>query len=257
VIFLWLAAFGMLHAQQDYVTGDECLFCHRNTIGATWQKNAHALTLRETDAGYALGPRILRKNGYNKFAILDPKTNQWDEEKFGQRCAGCHATAVDPETRSFSAVGIDCYACHGAVDLKHSGDTSLVLLSKKRHDNAKLVTSICAQCHLRGGSSKKTGLPYANAFVAGSGLFADYAADLSKAGDQSLNPGDRHVYRNVRDVLERGSDVTCLSCHRVHANSSAKHRLVLSSAACLDCHNADGPKKQVKKYEVHSAICEY
>lgn len=220
MIFLWLAAFGVLHAQQDYVTGGECLFCHRNNIGPSWQMNAHALTLRETDAGYSHGPRMLRKNGYNKFSILDPKTNQWDEAKFGERCAGCHATAVDPATRSFAAVGIDCYACHGAVDLKHSGDTSLVPLSKKRHDNAKVVTSICAQCHLRGGAMKKTGLPYANAFVAGFALFADYAADLSKADDQSPNPGDRHVYRNVRDVFERGSDVVATAYLRILVRST-------------------------------------
>src|SRR5213078_1528900 len=24
----------------EYVHGDECLFCHRNNIGSTWQKNA-------------------------------------------------------------------------------------------------------------------------------------------------------------------------------------------------------------------------
>jgi hypothetical protein len=32
---------------------------------------------------------------------------------------------------------------------------------------------------------------------------------------------------------------------------------VLSAAVCLDCHNAEGPRKVVKKYEVHSAVCEY
>ena len=65
------------------------------------------------------------------------------------------------------------------------------------------------------------------------------------------------MLRNVRDVLKNGSDVTCISCHRVHANSSDKHRRVLTSAICLDCHNAEGPKKAVKTYEVHSPLCEY
>lgn len=52
--------------------------------------------------------------------------------------------------------------------------------------------------------------------------------------DQSLNAGDRRLYRNVRDVFVRGSETTC-----------------------LDCHNAEGPRKAVKKYAVHSALCEY
>jgi predicted CXXCH cytochrome family protein len=130
-------------------------------------------------------------------------------------------------------------------------------LSKKRRDDPKAIESICAQCHLRDAKSRSTGLPYANNFVAGDNLFKDYQVDFSKAGDEKLNPGDRHVLRNVRDVVVHGSDTTCLSCHRVHANSAAKHRLVLTGAICLDCHNAERPKKNVKSYEVHSALCEY
>jgi hypothetical protein len=77
------------------------------------------------------------------------------------------------------------------------------------------------------------------------------------ADDNNLNPGDRHIYRNARDVVANGSAVTCLSCHKVHADNSNKHRLVLTGPICLDCHNAEGPKKNLKKYSVHSAVCEY
>jgi hypothetical protein len=58
-------------------------------------------------------------------------------------------------------------------------------------------------------------------------------------------------------VVMNGSDVTCISCHKIHDDTSAKHRLVLSGPICLDCHNADGPKNVVKKYTVHSDLCEY
>jgi predicted CXXCH cytochrome family protein len=51
--------------------------------------------------------------------------------------------------------------------------------------------------------------------------------------------------------------VTCINCHAVHASSSAKHRRVLTGAICQECHNAQGPKKAVKTYEVRSALCEY
>src|ERR1700752_3039935 len=79
-----------------YVHGDECLFCHRNSIGITWQKNAHGVTLRQGEdepelqalvrkqpalasvanqIEYFLGSRhrvrFLRKDGYGKFAILN------------------------------------------------------------------------------------------------------------------------------------------------------------------------------------------
>jgi predicted CXXCH cytochrome family protein len=243
----------------EYVTGDQCLFCHRNDIGPTWGKNAHNLTTREVKEGeFLIGrnqPRQLRKAGYGKFEI---RTNDgWDKTRFGDRCAGCHTTAVDSGSRTFAAYGLDCYTCHGDVDLNHTSNTSLIWLSKKRRDDAKAVTSICAQCHLRGGKSRSTGLPYANNFIAGDNLFQDYQADLALAENQDLNAGDRHVYRNVRDVVINGGDVTCLSCHRVHAGSSERHKRVLTSPACRDCHNAEGPKKAVKSYTVRNSTCEY
>jgi len=168
----------------EYVHGDECLFCHRNTIGVTWQKNAHGLTVRQgedapelqtlagklpelssvvNEIGYFLGSRhrvrFLKKSGYGKFSMLNLQavlganviekgsgdSPSWDKEKFGRRCAGCHATAVDASTNSFAAFGIDCYACHGLVSLDHSNNTSLMWLSKKRRDDVPgLCDNVCA-----------------------------------------------------------------------------------------------------------------
>ena len=276
----------------EFVHGDECLFCHRNDIGPSWQKNAHGITIRQVEDApelqhlkkqipqteYFLGSRhrvrFLKKEGYGRFALLntqavlgpdrkvekwiDLEKPAWDRERFANRCAGCHATAVDPDTRAFAAFGLDCYTCHGNVNLEHTNDTSLIWLSKKRQSDARAVTSICAQCHLRGGKSRSTGLPYPAAFVAGNDLFRDYEVDFSRADGESLNPGDRHVLRNVRNVIQRGSEtLTCLGCHRVHANSSSRHRLALRSPICFDCHNTTGPFKAVKTYTMHSSLCEY
>ncbi|MGH9935617.1 MAG: multiheme c-type cytochrome, partial [Blastocatellia bacterium] len=185
----------------EYVHGDECLFCHRNDIGSTWQRNAHGVTVRQREDApeltrmlesqpaladvakqieYFLGSRhrvrFLKKDGYGKFMtlnaqaalgasgqaakLIDHEKLAWDKEKFANRCAGCHTTAVDPETKAFSAFGLDCYTCHGNVDLNHTKDTSLALLSKKRRNDAKALTSLCAQCHLRESKSRSTGLPY-------------------------------------------------------------------------------------------------
>lgn len=44
------AAWGSNHIGKpvpDFVTSGECLFCHRNTIGPTWQKNAHGTTVQQ------------------------------------------------------------------------------------------------------------------------------------------------------------------------------------------------------------------
>jgi hypothetical protein len=46
------AGWGGSHAGKEipeYVHGDECLFCHRNDIGPSWQKNAHGITVRQRE----------------------------------------------------------------------------------------------------------------------------------------------------------------------------------------------------------------
>jgi predicted CXXCH cytochrome family protein len=296
------AAWGSNHVGKpipDFVRGDECLFCHRNDIGPTWQKNAHGITIRtredapelealleqqgplsafKSEIEYFLGSRhyvrFLKKVGYGKFALLSARADlddnkrasrwvnieklQWDQERFANRCAGCHTTAVEAKTKAFSAFGLDCYTCHGNVSLDHTKDTSLVWLSKKNRSDSRAITSICAQCHLRMGRSKSTGLPYPNNFVAGDNLFQDYRVDFSKADDESLNPADRHILRNVRDVVLYGKlEQTCLSCHQLHLSSTMRHRRQLKTAICSDCHEAEGPMKNIRPYTVHSDLCEY
>lgn len=256
----------------EYVTGDECLFCHRVQVADTWQQNPHARTVRPigveedkhgfpADVTDVLGARAhfrgLKQAGYGKFALLSADKQSWDKDKFANRCAGCHTTAVDPKTKAFSSIALDCYTCHGAVSLEHSKDKSKVWLSKTHERDPVLITSICAQCHLRDGHSRSAATPYANNFVAGDNLFHDFEIDWKQANDPNLNAGDRHIYINAREVVQNGGKVTCLNCHQVHGDSSRKHRLVLTNAICQECHNAEGPKKVVKQYIVHSALCEY
>ena len=216
----------------NYVTGDECLFCHRVKVAATWEKNPHARTVHPRDASdpvpadapFVLGAhppqRGLRPDGYGKFDLLSADGKAWDKQAFALRCAGCHTTAVDPQTHAFSASSLDCYTCHGVAPPNHPNDTSLIWFSKKHSTDPKQIVSICGQCHLRGGKSGASGLPYPSNFVA-------------------------------------GGDVTCISCHKIHDDTSAKHRFVLTGPICLDCHYPDGPKKVVKKVTVHSGLCEY
>ncbi len=264
------------HAGQPvpkYVTGDECLFCHRVKVADTWQQNPHARTVHPrddevaatknfpADVAYILGAhppyRGLKEDGYGTFDLLSRDNKTWDTARFATRCAGCHTTAVDPQAHTFSTSSLDCYTCHGVVPQNHPNDVSLVWFSSKHRRDPKQLIAICGQCHLRGGKSKSSGLPYPNNFVAGDDLFHDFQVDFAKADDGSLNPGDRHIYRNARDVVSNGGSVTCLSCHKIHDNSTAKHRLILTGPLCLDCHYAEGPRKNVKKYVLNSPVCEY
>lgn len=284
----------------EYITGDECLFCHRFNAGQTWQANRHNRTVERVlpdsnpmatlraepstkeladSVEFVLGRRdrvrfLKRGQGYGKLDLLtaelvperpgvaatlnnatDP---QWDSKRFGASCAGCHATQTDSRTKSFSAVSLDCYVCHGNAPLDHANDPRQIPLSRARKDPADVVVSICCQCHLRGGYSISTRLPYPNNYIAGNQLFGDYRVDLALADDPKLSAADRHIYHNAREVIGRGSsNLTCISCHRVHAGSSEKHRRVAQSEICSICHTDRPTSWSRHPYEVHSETCGY
>jgi hypothetical protein len=286
-------------AVPEYVTGDECLFCHRDDVGPSWGSNRHQRTVREVEKdapamaaltksaakGLAADVQLLlgggnrqrflkRSEAYGKLDLLSAEWQppgagkegkliaadrpHWDAGKFADGCAGCHATGVDGKKRTFSAVGLDCYVCHGDAPLEHSKDGSRVHLARKRKDSAEVVTLICAQCHARTGKAKSTGLPYPNNFVAGDNLFRDFQVDLSVEALKRQGPADRHVLENVRDVVLLGKkDVTCLTCHEVHKQSTRKHHRLAFDDSCQLCHHPTGSKKVRKPYEVHSATCGY
>ncbi len=208
------------------MSADECLFCHGVKIADAWQNNPHGRTIWTGDNGRtfigsnAAHAREVKKTGHGVFALRTADGSGWDNSKFALRCAGCHTSGIDPQAGTFTVAGITCDRCHGQVPREHTGDKKLVRFSSLHPKDPKEVVAVCGACHLR-------------------------------------DAGDRHVYMNAREVVVNGSAVTCLNCHRIHADSTARHRFVLTSAICLDCHNESGPKKAVKVYEVHSAVCEY
>jgi hypothetical protein len=182
----------------------------------------------------------------------------WDSETFAVACAGCHTTAVNPETHAFATVSLDCFACHGDASEEHANDATLMPLAKARKDSPAAVTSICASCHVRFGKSKASGLPYPTNFVAGDNLFKDFEVDWKVLDDGKLNPADAHVMDNVRDVVLYGREsMTCLSCHDVHVGTSKKHRDLPVVEYCQHCHTASDPIKGHKNYTVHSERCRY
>jgi len=190
--------------------------------------------------------------------LIDTDQPQWDGKTYGDSCAGCHSTSVDSLQRTFATRSLDCGVCHGDVPNGHTKNAALVYLSPRRKDPARVTTSICAQCHVRTGTSKSTGRPYANNFVAGDNLFRDFQVDLSDAAIAGLDAGDSHVLQNVRDVVLLGKEkVTCVSCHDVHKQSARKHHVLPQTASCLTCHNEAGLKQERKPYAVHSRTCGY
>ena len=297
------AAWGSDHVGRplpEFMTGDECLFCHRMDVGPTWTRNRHFQTMRRVEpeaaavaalrslpstkevAGqveFVLGSRrqvrfLKRGQKYGQLSMLStaaqptPQTGkfrlrhaehpQWDSQTFGHSCGGCHASGLDSQTDAVAAVSLDCFTCHGEITLEHTRDSSKALLAKRRRDPPRVVVSICGQCHLRTGTSRSNGRPFANNFVAGDNLFRDLRIDWSDKHLDSLEPGDRHILQNIRDVVLQGrAQTSCLSCHDVHKQSSTKHRKLAVTAICANCHRPGGGRIVVNRRKQHNGLCEY
>jgi len=248
----------------DYMTGDQCLFCHRNVVGPTWEQEPHAWTIRPLgvppnvaqvpkDATHVIGSpqhyRALKLIGYGSFAVLAADGKTWQPDVFAKQCAGCHTTGVDPKTHTFATFAFDCFACHGDLSEDHTTKPQIALLGNKRPRDPKEIVEICASCHLRGGRSQSSGLPYPNGFIAGDDLFADFKVDLKRDLDPGMNPADRHSYTYTRKVMEGGSTQTCLDCHRVHGRPDLKHEY------CIDCDELPAAAKGTGK--LRSETCQY
>lgn len=285
-------------AVPEFVEGGECLFCHRGSIGRDWQQNRHSKTIHDITPdgaeikalstgphgalaaevemllGHTQSVRYLKrgkKYGHldllsvgatgsrgGRFKLSSTDGPTWLEDHFNQRCAGCHATAVDPELAAFASPSLDCFVCHGDASEDHGNQPELMSLAKARKDPPRAVISICAQCHVRNGESRSTGRPYPTNFVAGDNLFKDFAVDWSAADDLALNTIDRHVLQNVRDVAFFGQEqLTCLSCHTVHKSDDSVHRALPRTTYCNTCHAPDKPLTEFIKSTVHSPLCEY
>lgn len=316
----------------DYMTGDECLFCHRN-IGASWSNNPHQRTMRIADprqeeiqalascdpaiaqeVDFLLGADrsvkyLKRSESYGRLDLLtasyqnskrladQPQSDRgepgsgcgqlvfddsigWNDTLFGSRCIGCHTTAVDSQQQTFASTSLDCFTCHGEVDLEHATDISKVLLS--RHpQNPLVVNSICSSCHLRGGKSRSSGLPFPNTFVPGDNLFRDFHVDLSNSAIAKLPAMQQHIYLSARAVgsgsgaggngavgggasQAAAGDPVCTDCHSVHGNHTRQHMELADSTICYSCHVPGSEDRElveaIRQYDrtsTRNVICDY
>lgn len=281
----------------EYMSGDECLFCHREKVGVSWQGNAHRSTVREAAAGdpallalassgnekpggvdFLLGgkrlARFLRKKEYGRLELLstawtpdeakgkgrliEAGKRHWDRKKFSRDCGGCHATGFDSSELRFMDISIDCYACHGDVDRSHANDPKRVFLAAGRSDSKKTLSSACAQCHARGGRSRSTKLPFPNNFIAGRDLFVDFEVDTSPGALRSASKTDQHILESIRDVSSAmPGALSCLDCHQVHPGSTRKHRRLSPGAYCESCHGKGKPGRVQWSRDVHNETCGY
>lgn len=232
------------------------------------EADVEGLTPEEIDILLGDGPNVRflkRLSEYGKASVFsvsysaDPEAKRprdcfsnlenphWDDRLFADRCAGCHATGIDTQTASMSTPSLECYVCHGLTEIEHTTPEETALLSGKQPTDPRIELSICGQCHLRGGRSNATGRPYPTNFVPGDNLLRDFKVDFDEASLSAMDPIDRHVFVNARNVLHLGeAGLTCTTCHTIHANSTDKHADLDEVAYCAICHKPGEAMSDVK-----------
>ncbi len=75
----------------------------------------------------------------------------------------------------------------------------------------------------------------------------------------TFTPGDGHVFDVTRDVVISGQlDLTCTSCHEIHAGSTARHvALPWREQLCSICHENREDSTAISDWESHSDVCQY
>ena len=173
------------------------------------------------------------------------------------RCLECHATyfkALPQSPNSYDhsqfIVGITCEKCHGPgrehATQENSKTTDRVrsaILNPARFDRDR-QTDLCAWCHAGHG----VGTAPAFSYVPGQPLEKVLALPASDPNAQIDVHGDQ-VDLLKRSRCFQSSQMTCLTCHDVHA---VQHDSMSFSQHCLGCHKPRSEAFPKRNHEARS-----
>ena len=172
-----------------FVGSETCKRCHERTY-LEWRTSLHSRMMRDEkaeplasigdfesasdvrkfkkeDVHYTLGSQwkqqYLKKEG-NDLIVLPAQynvfTGEWkayypespDARNWFKQCAGCHATGVDPEKKTFVEMGVACEACHGPgsnhVEAVPGYEIPTIIQASRL--TPALAAQICGSCHTAG-----------------------------------------------------------------------------------------------------------
>lgn len=169
------------------------------------------------------------------------------------RCLECHMTygwktsdtATRPEQFDHNKFiyGIDCERCHGPAKEHVEFHTKNPAIKEARFivNTGKLSRQrnldLCALCH--GGQLNKTQPSFS--YMAGDSLLEYfYRSGTPQMADNIDLHGNQLGLLSMSKCFA-GGEMTCLSCHNVHANE--QDQTATFSQRCMNCHQ-DGKQKQ-------------
>ena len=218
----------------------------KNVIIGDFETPSKIRTYTKEDVDYVLGSQwkqqYLKKEGqdiivlpaqYNVTTGLwspylpdEPAKRDWFTE-----CAGCHATGVDPEKKTFVEMGIACEACHGPGS-NHveaaPGFEILTILQAARLTPAQ-ASQICGSCHTR-GRDKKGGYAFPHSYQDHKGeanlrLHFDEVSPDNDDDSKYFWPSGESKWSNQQYLDWKQSEqakvgVVCVTCHNIHSSKS-------------------------------------
>lgn len=173
----------------------------------------------------------------------------WDKRPWLSECAGCHATGVDLDKKTYTELGVACESCHGKGSW-HAALPKTAVFEKRQTiiNPAKLTmgvaVQICGSCHAHGKSTHEgTGWPVG--YEPGKALEAYYKmpvfnrADVKESYAEEFSKGHHQQYTDWQMSQHYIEGVTCTSCHYVHQIGLPPTRsqtIGAGSQQCFECH---------------------
>lgn len=165
------------------------------------------------------------------------------------RCLECHGTWIEAKPdfdvvnrydSTGAILGITCERCHGAGREHVARERSVLrtarasaIVNPARLSRERLMET-CAQCHGGLGSPRVPSFSY----VAGNRL-DDYVALTQPPPNAPVDVHGNQVALLQRSRCYQASQMTCLTCHDVHATQRDTKQL---SGRCLTCHQEQSCK---------------
>jgi formate-dependent nitrite reductase cytochrome c552 subunit len=250
-----------------FVGSETCKKCHERTY-LEWKTSLHSRMMRDAkleplviigdfrnppgnvanftkeEIAYTLGSQwkqqYLKKEGQDLIVLpaqYNFFTGEWipyhadkpEKRNWFMECAGCHATGVAPEKKTFVEMGIACEACHGPgsnhVEAVPGYEIPTIIQASRL--TPALAAQICGSCHT--GGRDKTGkyaYPVEYQTYKGVGNIRLYFNEFNKQDNPELFwPSGESRHSNQQYLDWKKSEhakvgVTCITCHDVHRSRS-------------------------------------
>ena len=259
-----------------YIGSSECAVCHGDSHPAIVK--AHAKTMhhsamtdvtknpgaivatfdedspfKKSDVKYVLGAGQVYQNYLDKDLKLLPGKWLAKEQKWvraepvdgATQCVGCHVTNFDPESKTWTELGVGCEACHGPGD-KHSQSMEAKDIMNLKKLDAQKLDMVCGQCHST-GTDLSGKYAFSPTFMPGDDLGKRFKLKDAVLGAQNSQ------YNAFLTSKHAAGGMKCTSCHDTHGDKD-KHQLRSPiNELCLACHKMKlGDTKAIPGLRTHA-----